>query len=153
MHAIYLFRKIKLLQNDWQSSRQRFDSLKARLHEQERKNNREELLRPRNPINEEAKTNDLTERLLAQREDEVFSNTSSRLDEYISIGMSTISDLKNQKNALKSTQRRLLDATASLGISQSLMRLINQRSNQERAIFYGGVILTLVVIIVLWRYF
>lgn len=95
----------------------------------------------------------MTERLIAQREDEVLSHTSTKLDDYISIGMSTISDLKSQKNALKSTQRRLLDATASLGISQSLMRLINQRSNQERAIFYGGVILTLLVIFILWRYF
>lgn len=95
----------------------------------------------------------MTERLIAQREDEVLSNTSSRLDEFISIGMATISDLKSQKSSLKSTQKRLFDATSSLGISQSLMKIIRSRSDQERAIFFGGIICTLFVIIVLWRYF
>ena len=95
----------------------------------------------------------VTERLIAQREDEVLSNTSSRLDEIISIGMATISDLRSQKASLKSTHKRLFDATASLGISQSLMNIIGQRSNQERLIFYIGCICTLAVIIFLWRYF
>lgn len=95
----------------------------------------------------------VTERLIAQKEEEVLSNTSSRLDEFISIGMSTISDLRSQKSSLKSTQKRLFDATSSLGISQSLMKIIRQRSDQERAIFYIGIICTIIVIIVLWRYF
>lgn len=101
---------------------------------------------------EEDKMN-VTERLIAQREEEVLSNTSSRLDEFISIGMSTISDLRAQKSSLKSTQKRLFDATSSLGISQSLMKIIRQRSDQERFIFYIGIICTILVIIILWRYF
>lgn len=98
-------------------------------------------------------SNNVTERLIAQREDEVLSNTSSRLDEFISIGMSTISDLKAQKATLKSTQKRLFDATSSLGISESLMKIIRQRSDQERAIFFIGCICTIIVIIILWKYF
>lgn len=95
----------------------------------------------------------VTERLIAQREDEVLSNTGSRLDEFISIGMATISDLRAQKASLKSTHKRLFDATASLGISQSLMNIIRQRSDQERLIFLIGCALTIIVIVVLWKYF
>lgn len=95
----------------------------------------------------------VTERLIAQREDEVLSNTSNRLDEFISIGMATISDLRAQKASLKSTQKRLFDATASLGISESLMNIIRQRSDQERLIFYIGCVCTIAVIIILWKYF
>ena len=95
----------------------------------------------------------VTERLIAQKEEEVLSNTSSRLDEFISIGMSTISDLRSQKSSLKSTQKQLFNATSSLGISQSLMKIIRQRSNQERSIFFIGIICTFLVIIILWRYF
>ena len=95
----------------------------------------------------------VTERLIAQKEEEVLSNTSTRLDEFISIGMSTISDLRSQKSSLKSTQKQLFDATSSLGISQSLMKIIRQRSNQERSIFFIGIICTFLVIIILWRYF
>lgn len=95
----------------------------------------------------------VTERLIAQREDEVLSDTSSRLDEFISIGMATISDLRAQKSSLKSAQTRLIDATSSLGISQSLMNLIGQRSGQERLIFYIGCVCTILVIIILWKYF
>jgi CHASE1-domain containing sensor protein len=94
-----------------------------------------------------------TQEMYARREDEVLSNTSSRLDEYISIGLSTIADLRSQKNSIKSTHRRLMDATASLGVSQSLMRVIGRMSSQERVIFYSGILATLIVIIVLWRYF
>ena len=95
----------------------------------------------------------MTERLIAQREEEVLSHTSSRLDDFISIGMATISDLRSQKSALKSTQKRLFDATSSLGISQSVMKIIGERSNQERAIFFIGIICTILVIFVLWKYF
>ena len=118
---------------------------------QEKLRNRAELFG--NKKDEDDQTNNVTERLIAQREEEVLSNTSSRLDEFISIGMATISDLKSQKSALKSTQKRLFDATSSLGISQSLMRIIRQRSDQERAIFYIGIICTLAVIFILWKYF
>ena len=95
----------------------------------------------------------VTERLIAQREDEVLSHTSSRLEEFIYIGMSTISDLKAQKATLKSSQKRLFDATSSLGISQSLMKIIRQRSDQERAIFIIGCVCTILVIIILWKFF
>lgn len=117
---------------------------------EEHTKNREELFRSRHPL---PPTEDVTERLVAQREDEVLSHTSSRLDDYISIGMATISDLRAQRGALKSTQRRLFDATASLGVSRSLMRIIGQRSSQERVIFYAGVVVTLIVIVLLWRWF
>ena len=95
----------------------------------------------------------VTERLVAQREDEVLSSTSSRLDEFISIGMATISDLRSQKSTLKSSQKGLFETTSSLGISQSLMKIIGQRSNQERTIFYCGIFCTLLVIFVLWKFF
>ena len=118
---------------------------------QERVRNREELFK-HNERDEHVDTN-VTERLIAQREDEVLSNTSTRLDEFISIGMATISDLRAQKSSLKSSHRRLFDATASLGISQSLMNIIRQRSDQERLIFYIGCICTVAIIIILWKYF
>ena len=98
-------------------------------------------------------TDDVTERLISQREEEVLSNTSSRLDDFISIGMATISDLKSQRSALKSTHQSLLNAATSLGISQSILRIIRQRSGQERAIFYFGIIFTFVVIFILLKYF
>lgn len=89
----------------------------------------------------------------ARREDTVLHHTTSRLEEYINIGRSTLADLRTQKHAMKSTHRRLLDATASLGISQSVMRLIGRRSNQERLIFYCGIVLTIFIIYALWTHF
>lgn len=168
------------MQTDLINYRTKFDRLKHQFHEQvlemflflyfylcllrisyfefysqERVRNREELFKTtatsrKGPTDE---TEDVTERLIAQREDEVLSHTTSRLDDFISIGMATISDLRSQKSALKSTQQSLFNATTSLGISQSIMRIIGQRSSQERSIFYFGVIATIFVIFILWKYF
>lgn len=148
------FRKVKLLQIDLGNFRSKFDQLKLEINEKEKLKNREELFKGRSTGKEEdISESNVTERLISQREDEILSNTSNKLDEFISIGMSTISDLRAQKSSLKSTRKRLFDATSSLGISQSLMKIIRQRSGQERAIFYIGCICTFLVIIILWKYF
>ena len=124
---------------------------------QERLRNREELFNTaatsRKGQGQTDSTGDVTERLISQKEDEVLSNTSSRLDDFIAIGMATIADLKSQKSSLKSTHKSLLNAATSLGISQSILRIIRQRSGQERVIFCVGVVVTLGVIFVLWKYF
>ena len=40
-----------------------------------------------------------------------------------------------------------------LGMSQTVMRLINKRSDQDRLILWGGMFLTTVIMFLIWKYF
>ena len=82
---------------------------------QERLRNREELFNTaatsRKGQGQTDSTGDVTERLISQKEDEVLSNTSSRLDDFIAIGMATIADLKSFKDIMSAV-------SIDLGLSQ-----------------------------------
>ncbi len=88
-----------------------------------------------------------------QRESNLLNYTENKLEEYISIGMATVSSLKSQKNTLNSTKNRIVEVLNSLGISQSLIKIINSKSNEEKFIFYFGIFFTFLIIYLLWKYF
>ncbi|KAG6879663.1 hypothetical protein C0992_013199 [Termitomyces sp. T32_za158] len=51
-----------------------------------------------------------------------IQNTESRLDEFLAQGREVLDNLVDQRNMLKGTQRRLLDAANTLGMSRDLLR-------------------------------
>lgn len=63
----------------------------------------------------------------ALREHDFVHNTDSRLDEFLAQGQAVLSDLKDQRNLLKGTQRRLLDAANTLGLSRNVIGWIERR--------------------------
>lgn len=63
----------------------------------------------------------------ALREHDFIRNTDSRLDEFLAHGQAVLSDLKDQRNVLKGTQRRLLDAANTLGLSRNVIGWIERR--------------------------
>lgn len=130
------FRKVKELRAEHQVLKEQLERYKVK----ERAADRSALLgSPRVEMN-------LTETTVKAHEDTTLRYAESRIEEYINIGTSTLDSLKGQRNIMKSTQRRVLDAGAQLGISQSVMRIISRRTAQDRYIFYGGVIFTLLVL-------
>ena len=78
-----------------------------------------------------------------QKESDVLSTSHTRVDEFIQIGKSALNELYEQKSLMKGTQRRLLDVANSLGMGQSMIRLIEQRTTQDKWILYGGMGMTL----------
>lgn len=44
---------------------------------------------------------------------------------------------------LQKTQKKILDTANHLGLSQNVIRYIERRSAQDKWIFYGGMIITL----------
>ena len=63
----------------------------------------------------------------ALREHSFIHNTDSRLDEFIAQGRAVLDDLVDQRNVLKGTQRRLLDAANTLGLSRDVIGWIERR--------------------------
>ena len=51
--------------------------------------------------------------------------------------------LGQQRSALKGIERKVLDLANTLGVSNSVMRVIERRQLVDKAIVYGGILLTL----------
>ncbi|KAK4237700.1 hypothetical protein C8A03DRAFT_44463 [Achaetomium macrosporum] len=76
----------------------------------------------------------------ALREQAFFANTHSALDEYIARGQAVLGDLSQQREMLKSTQRKLYSVGNTLGISGDTIRMIERRARQDKWIFGAGVV-------------
>nr|CAG4642134.1 EOG090X0GIP [Eurycercus lamellatus] len=75
------------------------------------------------------------------------------LDDIWETGNAVLDGLRSQRSVLKKAHRRLLDVTSMLSLSNSVMRLIERRSTQDKFIFYGLAILTCVIILTSFWYF
>ncbi|KAL2141510.1 hypothetical protein VTI28DRAFT_2329 [Corynascus sepedonium] len=83
---------------------------------------------------------DVTRESHALREQQFFANTHSALDDYIARGQAVLGDLSQQREMLKSTQRRLYSVGNTLGISGDTIRMIERRAREDKWIFGAGVI-------------
>ncbi len=63
----------------------------------------------------------------ALREHSFIQNTDARLDEFIAHGRAVLDDLVDQRTVLKGTQKRLLDAANTLGLSRDVIGWIERR--------------------------
>ncbi|KAI0818465.1 V-snare-domain-containing protein [Trametes gibbosa] len=88
----------------------------------------------------------------ALREHSFIQNTDTRLDEFIAQGRAVLDDLVDQRNVLKGTQRRLLDAANTLGLSRDVIGWIERRSTQDMYIFFAGAVFTFFCFYLIWRY-
>ena len=86
--------------------------------------------------------------LLAERASAVHS--AALLDEYTAMAGSVISSLKAQRSTLKSAHKRALDIVTSLGLSSSLMRVIERRTTADKILVYGGMLCVLVLVAVVY---
>ncbi|KAK4156130.1 hypothetical protein C8A00DRAFT_31061 [Chaetomidium leptoderma] len=83
---------------------------------------------------------DATRESHALREQQFFSGTHSALDDYIARGQAVLGDLSQQREMLKSTQRRLYSVGNTLGISGDTIRMVERRAKQDKWIFGAGVV-------------
>jgi len=82
-----------------------------------------------------------------------IQNTEARLDDFLAQGREVLDNLRDQRNILKGTQRRLLDAANTLGLSRDVIGWIERRSTQDMYIFFAGAVFTFFCFYLIWRYF
>jgi len=88
----------------------------------------------------------------ALHEHSSLQNTDARLDDFLAQGRAVLDNLVDQRNMLKGTQRRLLDAANTLGLSRNVINWIERRSTQDMYIFFGGAIFTFFCFFLIWKY-
>ena len=68
-------------------------------------------------------------------------------------GSNILNNLKEQRVTLKGAHKKILDVANTLGLSNTVMRLIERRTSQDKFILYGGMIFTCVIMFLIWKYF
>nr|CAG4649777.1 EOG090X0GIP [Scapholeberis mucronata]SVE93953.1 EOG090X0GIP [Scapholeberis mucronata] len=75
------------------------------------------------------------------------------LDDIWETGTAVLDGLRTQRGVFKKAHRRLLDLTSMLSLSNSVMRMIERRSTQDKYLFYLLVIITCFLILAAFWYF
>ncbi|KAG2236381.1 hypothetical protein INT48_008363 [Thamnidium elegans] len=135
---------------DLQEMKVRFEAIKKQQETLQNEQNRDNLLRRPNRSGSnvpEHPYQPLSRDEFALREQSFARNTDSQLDEFIGQAQSLLENLTDQHSILKKTQKKILDTANYLGLSQNTIRYIERRSAQDKWIFYGGMIIT---VLILW---
>ncbi|KAL0426645.1 UNVERIFIED_CONTAM: Membrin-11 [Sesamum latifolium] len=83
---------------------------------------------------------------------ESVRRSSRLLEESFATGVAILSKYSEQRDHLKRAQRKALDVLNTLGLSNTLLRLIERRNRVDKWIKYAGMILTIIIIIIFWRW-
>ncbi|XP_041360850.1 Golgi SNAP receptor complex member 2-like [Gigantopelta aegis] len=82
-----------------------------------------------------------------------LSNAHRDMDNIIGHSSSILTNLREQRMTLKGVHKKILDISNSLGLTNTVMRLIEKRTFQDKIVFFVGVVVTCVVMYLVWKYF
>lgn len=95
----------------------------------------------------------MAERQRQRPRDEVrLDGFSSQVDELLETGTNVLGQLRNQGKTFKSIYERLDHLKSNLGMSNTVMRLIESRSNTDKLILFGGMALFTLFMCLVWYY-
>ena len=136
-------RRVQHLKMSLAHVKESFDAISVRRSCQDLESQRKELLG-------ESSTDPVIFDLEAA-ESSSLSRSNRMVYDYLESGRETLSELLAQKDRLKSIQRKVFDIMNLLGISNSIMRLVEKRDFVDKWIVFGGMILvTFLLFIVYW---
>lgn len=82
-----------------------------------------------------------------------LTESHNQLDNLIGHGSSIISGLRDQRVTLKGAHRKVMDIANTLGLSNTVMRLIEKRTDQDKIIMVILMVVCLVFMYLVWKYF
>lgn len=110
---------------------------------------REQLLNRRFTPNPDATTLEID---YALQHHDSMNRVHTGVDEMILTGQSALESLRSQRFTLKGARRKIVDMANTLGLSTHTMKLIDRRVAQDKIILFGGMFITLVVIVLVIIY-
>lgn len=81
-----------------------------------------------------------------------LQNAHRGVDELLGSGTSILTNLREQKVTLKGAHKKILDIANTLGLSNTVMRLIEKRTYQDKYVLFGGMFITCVIMILVVKY-
>ncbi|KAM9780089.1 Golgi SNAP receptor complex member 2 [Neosynchiropus ocellatus] len=79
-------------------------------------------------------------------------NAHNGMNQLLENGSNILTGLRDQRSTLKGTHKKMLDVANMLGLSNTVMRLIERRATQDKFIMIGGMLFTCVFIFLVIRY-
>ncbi|KAJ0001211.1 hypothetical protein NQD34_006231 [Periophthalmus magnuspinnatus] len=79
-------------------------------------------------------------------------NAHRGMDDLLGSGCGILNGLRDQRGTLKGTHKKMLDVANMLGLSNTVMRLIERRATQDKFIMIGGMLATCVFMFLVIRY-
>lgn len=79
-------------------------------------------------------------------------NSSRMLDDAFATGTAVLAKYSGQRDRLKAAQRKALDVLNTVGLSNSVLKVIERRHRIDKWISYGGIIVTIIIIVAFWMW-
>lgn len=79
--------------------------------------------------------------------------SSSMVDELLETGASVLGNLGEQSALLRRTKRKMMTLLNNMGVSESLLRVIDRRQRLDAILVYGGMFFTVVIVLIVWWMF
>ncbi|XP_051995812.1 Golgi SNAP receptor complex member 2-like isoform X3 [Xyrauchen texanus] len=79
-------------------------------------------------------------------------NAHRGMDDLLGSGSSILNGLRDQRSTLKGIHKKMLDVANMLGLSNTVMRLINKRASQDKFIMIAGMLASCFVMFLVVRY-
>ncbi len=74
------------------------------------------------------------------------------MDDLLSHGQTILENLRDQRLTIKGIQKKVLDVASVLGMSNTVMRLIERRSEGDKYILFGGMAATCVIMYIVVKF-
>jgi len=152
--------RVDQLKSDVRHLQSQFQASQVKLYEREQaEKDRHELLHTRFTTNAEAANGDSngddTQILIdaALNHQSAMGRSRQGVEELLMQGHETLKTLRDQRGLMKNIRKRMLDMTSTLGMSNTVMRLIERRSEGDKYVLFGGMIVTCVIMYLFVRYF
>jgi len=147
--------KVDQLKGDIQHLGAALQSLATRREARRREAEERELLMKTefttNAASRESETSIMIDRALEHQA--ALGRTNRYMDDVLGQGAEILQSLQDQRDVLKGAKRKLLDVANSLGMSDTVIRLIERRSVGDKYILIGGMVATCVFMFTVIRYF
>lgn len=85
-----------------------------------------------------------------EQERGVLDRSEGATDALLATGRGALEALVAQRQRLKGTRRRVLDAAHALGVSQKLIARIERRDRMDALLVYAGIGVTILLVLLLW---
>jgi Golgi SNAP receptor complex protein 2 len=79
-----------------------------------------------------------------------LTRSSAMIDEFTSAAENVLTGLRSQRGVLKGAHRKALDVAANLGLSSTMMRVIERRTTADKILVYGGMAAVMLLLAVVW---
>ncbi|KAG8373979.1 hypothetical protein BUALT_Bualt11G0082600 [Buddleja alternifolia] len=83
---------------------------------------------------------------------ESVRRSSRLLEDSFATGVAILSKYSEQRDHLKRAQRKALDVLNTLGLSNSLLRIIERRNRVDKWIKYAGMLFSVIILFIFWRW-